>query len=129
MVDPLAVLAASVASFVFGAVWYSPVLLLPRWSRAAGVDASLPMRNPTRVFALSFAFTVLGALLLSYLLRSDAAPLRGALLGGAVGIAAGAASLGINYQFAGRSSELLLIDGGFHVLRMALMGLVVGLLQ
>ena len=38
-----------------------------------------------------------------------------------------ATSFGINYQFANRSTLLLLIDGGYHTAQFTLYGLVLGL--
>jgi hypothetical protein len=47
--------------------------------------------------------------------------------GVAVGLGLVAASFGINYQFANRSTLLLLIDGGYHTVQFALYGLILGL--
>ena len=33
-----AILVATVASFAFGALWYSPLLFLKPWSREAGIN-------------------------------------------------------------------------------------------
>jgi hypothetical protein len=47
------------------------------------------------------------------------------------GLLAGAAivgaSFGINYQFAGRSTKLWLIDSGYHTAQFCIYGLVIGL--
>ena len=36
MIDWLAVLAATIASFAVGAVWYSPLLFVKPWQRQTG---------------------------------------------------------------------------------------------
>ena len=52
----------------------------------------------------------------------------GALLQGVlVGAGIVAASYGINYQFANRSTTLWLIDGGYHTVQFVLYGLIIGL--
>jgi hypothetical protein len=42
----------------------------------------------------------------------------------AVGAGIAATSFGINYQFAGRSFKLFLIDGGYHTVQFALYGAI-----
>ena len=121
-----AVLAGAVASFVFGALWYSPVLFLKAWMRESGVTPDQHQKNPVRVFGLAFVFTLISVFALA--LWVGPAP----ALGNAVvkGLIAGAflvaASMGINYQFANRSFLVWIIDGGFHVTRLAVVGVVLG---
>ena len=118
-----AVLAASVASFAFASLWYSPIAFLPRWQAASGIE---PAASPV-VFAIAFGCTLLSA----YVFASWVGPAPGVVAaigkGVAVGLGIVAASFGINYQFAGRAPALWAIDGGFHVARFAVMGLVLGL--
>jgi len=126
-VNVWAVLVAAAVSFVFGAFWYSPVLFLEPWSREAGVDADRQIERPARVFGLTFVLTIVNAFVLAAVLgpdpRFDVAVVAGLAVGGCVA----AASVGINYQFASRSARFWAIDGGFHALRFALMGAVIGL--
>lgn len=122
-----AVLVAAVVSFVFGAFWYSPMLFLEPWSREAGVDTSRQVDHPTRVFGLTFVFTVVNAFVLAAWLGPDPRFWTAIAAGFAVGACVAAASLGINYQFASRSARYWLIDGGFHAVRFTLMGVVLGL--
>ena len=44
-----------------------------------------------------------------------------------VGAGLVAASFGINYQFANRSTVMWLIDGGYHTVQFVIYGLVIGL--
>ena len=57
------------------------------------------------------------------------APSLGLAVGGGllVGVAFVATSFGINYQFAGRSTLLWAIDGGYHIGQFLLFGVVLGL--
>jgi hypothetical protein len=118
-----AVLAAILSSGVLGALWYSPVLFLRAWIRAAG---RAPQQGPL-VYAMTFlsALVAAGAFALWLGPRPD---LGSALLQGlVVGTCFVALSLGLNYAFANRGHVLWLIDGGFHVARFVLFGLVLGL--
>lgn len=120
----IAVVAASIASFAFGALWYSPLLLLKKWGQAAAVDTDQPMANQGRVFALSFIFTVFSALLLSVILGASPGLISALIDSACIAAALVVTSMGINYQFAGRASNLWLIDGGFHIFRFMIMGAV-----
>jgi len=121
-----AVLVAAVTSFLFGAFWYSPLLFLEPWSREAGIDASTQVEHPVRVFGLTFLLTVVNAFVLAAWLGPGPGLGTAIAAGFAVGACFAAASLGINYQFASRSARFWLIDGSFHAVRFALMGLVLG---
>lgn len=122
----LAVLVAAL-TFLVGGLWYSPALFCKLWLREAGRAAEPEERHPARVFAVSFALSVLAALALAIVL-GPAPPLGHAIGTGAlIGVGAVATSFGINYQFAGRSTLLWLIDGGYHTLQFSLIGLVLGL--
>lgn len=59
----IAVLVATVVSFAFGALWYSPLLFIKPWARAAGVDPDTPIANPGRVYPLTALVTLLSSTL------------------------------------------------------------------
>jgi len=118
-----ALLAAIVSSGLLGALWYSPVFFLRPWIRAAGRE---PEQSPV-VYAVTFLAAIVSAGAFAFWL-GPRPPLESALLHGlAAGACFAAASLGLNYAFADRGLALWLIDGGFHVARFVLFGLVLGL--
>lgn len=122
-----AALAGAVASFILGALWYSPVLFLKPWMRESGLSPDQPPKQPARVFILAFVFSVVSAFALA-LLAGPAPALGDAVLKGLIaGAFLVAASMGINYQFANRNVLVWLIDGGFHTARLAVVGIVLGL--
>ncbi|OMH25851.1 DUF1761 domain-containing protein [Motiliproteus sp. MSK22-1] len=123
----LAVFAATVASFIFGALWYSPLLFLPAWCKETGLDPSKNIANPGRVYGVTFVLTLLAAISLAWVLGTSRDPVIGSATGALMGMGLVATSIGINYQFAGRSIILWAIDGGFHIFRLTLMGLIIGL--
>ncbi len=125
-VNVIAVLVAALSSFLLGGLWYSKVLFGPTWQREAG-DTRPGKAHPARVFGLSFLFALVAAL--AYALLIPPAPDAGRALAQGLGVGAGvvAASFGINYQFANRSTVLWLIDGGYHSVQFALYGLILGL--
>ena len=128
-IDILAVLAAAVASFAFGALWYSPLLMMKAWCREAGVDPNMQVANPGKVYGLTFVMTLISALAMAWLLGPHPGLIVGILVGAVVGVALVATSMFINYQFATRSLLHWAIDGGFHVCRFIVMGAVLGTLS
>jgi hypothetical protein len=124
----LAVLVAAASSFALGGLWYSKALFLGPWQRAAGIAGQAEMKHAPSVFAISFGFCLVAAAAFAWWIGPNP-PLGDAVLKGLiVGVCFVAATFGINYQFAGRSMTLWLIDAGYHVVQFLLFGLVLGLL-
>ena len=121
------VFLASIAAFAFGALWYSPLLFIERWCKEAGIDPDIQLDNPGKVYGLTFLLTVISAIGLGLLLGVDAGILRGAGTGLITGLLVVMTSMGINYQFAGRTLGHWLIDGGFQTCRFVIIGAIIGL--
>ena len=126
-INILAVLVAALSSFLLGGVWYSKLLLGPAWQRAAGDTRKPGDAHPARVFGLSFLFALAAAFAYALLMPPPGDAAAAVLQGLGVGAGVVAASFGINYQFANRSSVMWLIDGGYHAVQFALYGLILGL--
>ncbi len=120
----IAVLLAAVASFVFGAIWYSPVLFMRRWCQETGVNPSESIDNPARVYGTTFLMNLISAFVLSLLLGPGPDISIAILYACLISVGMIAASMGINYQFAQRSLMHWLIDSGFHLGRFVLMATV-----
>ena len=120
-----AVLAAAVASFLLGGLWYSPLLFGKAWQREAGLsDAQLAGGNMALIFGLTFVL----ALVASFVFAMFLGPRPPMALGLGAGFSAGlcwvASSFGINYLFERKSLKLFLINGGYHTLQFTLIGLI-----
>ena len=125
-----AVLAAAVAAFVLGGIWYAPPVFGAAWQRETGLsEETLKARKPAMIFGVSFVLSLVAAFVFAMFLG----PKPSLQLAVGAGVAAGlcwvAASFGINYLFEGRSLKLFAINGGYHTLQFALYGLVLGLLR
>ena len=123
----IAVLVAAASSFLLGGLWYSKVLFGPRWQREAGDTRKPGAAHPARVFGLSFVFALVAACAYALLVPPAATAAAALTQGLLVGAGVVAASFGINYQFANRSTVLWLIDGGYHTVQFAIYGLILGL--
>ncbi|HEY0588644.1 MAG TPA: DUF1761 domain-containing protein [Pseudoduganella sp.] len=121
------ILLAAVSSFMLGGLWYSPALFGNTWNREAGMGDTNKQGHPAKVFGVSFLFALLAAFVYAWLMPAAASAATAALQGLAVGAGLVAASFGINYQFANRSTTLLLIDGGYHTVQFLIYGLIIGL--
>jgi hypothetical protein len=127
-VNWLAVLAATIAAFVLGGIWYSPVLFAKKWQAAAGLtDEQLKAGNPALIYGLSFVFAFIASACFAMFLG----PEPGIQFGTATGVAAGvcwvATSFGINGLFQREPASLILINAGYHTLQFTLIGLILGL--
>lgn len=127
-VNWLAVIVAAIAMFGLGAVWYSPLLFLSQWARAAGINRE---GAPGR----SFAFIMIGAFVLTLLMAATLAffvagvPALGTVILYAIAAGLGWAtlSLWIISLFEQRPFSYVLINGGYLTVGFALMGLILGL--
>ena len=65
-VNWLAVIAATIAAFMLGGLWYSPLLFAKAWQRAAGLsDEAIANANLPMIFGLAFVFTALATVYLN----------------------------------------------------------------
>jgi len=127
-VNWLAVVAATIAAFVVGGIWYGP-LFGKAWQALNGIsDEDIKASNTLRTFGGAFALTAVAAFGLAMMMQMHPAPAlnTGLGVGTTVGLAFVASSTGINYLFALKPLKLYLIDAGYLVLMFAVLGLIIG---
>jgi hypothetical protein len=128
-VNWIPVLAATIAAFLLGGAWYSPAMFGKAWAAENGIDYSAQReRNVPLMFVLAFVMLWLTASLLSAVLGPNATPIYGLNVGLLAGAFFAASSLGITYIFENRGVKLFLINGGYYVVSIALMGYILGYL-
>lgn len=124
----LAVLAAALANFVVGGLWYSPALFGNAWMRANGFSAEdLERGSAAKIFGLAFVFCLLMAANLAAFLGSPDTTLAFAL-GAAIAAGLGWAALGLCVValFERRPAAYMVINGGYLAVSFAVMGLILG---
>ena len=127
-VNYLAVLAAAVATFALGGLWYSPALFGKAWQREAGVtEEKMKSANMTLIFGLTFVLALIAAWVFALFLGPRPPMALGLGAGFSAGLCWVAASLGINYLFERKSLKLWLINGGYHTLQFTIIGLILAL--
>lgn len=121
-VNWMAVLAATLAGFVVGGLWYGP-LFGRAWQTAAGMDPeSLARRNMPRVFAASFLLLLVAAVVLA-LFVGPGQPVRfGLMAGAAAGLGWVAPAFGVVYLFERRPLGHWLVNAGYFIVTLTLMG-------
>jgi hypothetical protein len=126
-VNWIAIIVAAVVPMVLGALWYSPLLFADPWMRAVGRT-----RDELGDAALGYLLSAAGAFLASYVLArimrwAEVDDVwNGALVGGMVWLGFVATVLAVTTYFAGRPRELWLINAGYQLIVLVLMGAIHG---
>ena len=127
-VNYLAVIAAAVATFLLGGLWYSPALFGKAWQREAGVaEEQMKNANMTLIFGLTFVLSLIAAWVFALFLGPRPPMALGLGAGFSAGLCWVAASFGINYLFERKSLKLWLINGGYHTLQFTTVGFILAL--
>ncbi|WP_425063804.1 DUF1761 domain-containing protein [Pyruvatibacter mobilis] len=121
----LAVLAAAIAGFATGAVWYG-VFAKP-WMEAAGLSQE-DLTQSAALYVVAFALQVIMAVTIAGViaLTGITSWLAGALLGAGLGLGLVTANKALNASFQGTDKRLVLIDGLHAATAFAFMGAILG---
>ena len=125
-IDWLAVGISTVAAFVLGGLWYSPLLFAKPWMAGAKLTEAEAQSNVGAVFGQAILSALVTAIAFGFF--ASGVPLKeGLIYGFMTGFGLVAASLSLNYAFERRPLSLLLINGGYYVVQFTLYGLIFGL--
>lgn len=124
----LSVIAAAVAAYAFGAVWY--MLMAKPWMEAAGIEVGADGRpkgaSSPMPYVTAFVSMVLIAGMMRHIFASsgiDTVPLG--LMGGfGIGTFIVVPWLATHYGFSMKPMKLLMIDGVYNIVGCTLIGLV-----
>ncbi len=128
-----AVLAAGIAAFVVGGLWYS-VLFGKMWMEARGVtreEAMAKGANPAKMFGVTLALDLVIAFVLDHTLGTYGDPSMSLTLMIAGGIALGfiIPAMAVNYLYQQATLKHFLIDAGHWLSALLAMGVVLELLS
>jgi hypothetical protein len=129
-VNMLAILVAAASGFMVGGLWYGPLFSKPWMAENDFSEEELAKGNMIKTYGLTFAFSVLSALMLGHLLARTGVTETKSIMMISVGIAIGfiVPAIGTNYLFGQKSGKLFAIDAGYWVAFYAVMGVVFTLL-
>jgi hypothetical protein len=128
-VSLVSTLVATFAGFVLGALWYGP-LFGKAWMAAVGVSRDQLMAdfNPAKTYGITFVLGFVAAWVFGLYVGRNPGFRFSVAAGAAIGLFWVATSLTTNYLFERRNLRLMLINGGYHVVRFTLTGIAFGLL-
>lgn len=126
----LNVLAAAVASYAFGAIWY--MTLAKPWMQAAGIEVGedgKPADNNPLPYVIAFimALVVAGMMRHVFSLSGIDTLAKGLTSGFGIGLFLASPWLATCYAFGGRPFRLTLIDAGYATFGCTIMGVVLTL--
>jgi hypothetical protein len=120
-----AVIVAALSTFFIGGLWYSPVLFGKAWMRENGfTEESLKGGNMAKIFGLAFLLALIAAFNLAMFLGPEDRLEMGALWGFAAGFGWVATFVGMHYLFERRSFAAFLINAGYSVVALTVMGVI-----
>ncbi len=125
----IAVIVAALSNFLIGGLWYSPVLFGKVWMKENNFsEDNLKKGNMTKIFGLTFLFSIFMAFNLGIFLN-DAGTTAGwgAIAGFLAGFGWVAMSIFTIGQFERKSTNYMLIHGGYVTVSFVVMGLIIGL--
>lgn len=126
----LAIIIAAVSAFILGGLWYSPVMFAKRWMKESGVtQESARNSNVVKTFGISFILALIASFFLALFIGNDTGAVYGAVAGFMAGIGWVFTFMGISYLFEARSFTHFLINAGYSVASLTIMGLIIGVWQ
>ena len=124
----ISVIAAAIAAWVFGAVWYG--VIGKQWMEASGLtEESIDRKNPAP-YIVSFLCTILVAGMMRHILATSGvhSGFSGLLTGLGLGLFVVTPWVATNVMFSQRPRSLIWMDGVYPTVGCALMGLILTIL-
>ena len=126
----LAIIVAAVSSFVIGGLWFSPLMFVNKWMKEAGISKEDNRNNNmAKVFGVAFILSLVASFFLAMFIGKEAGAAFGALAGFMAGFGWVLTYVGIIYLFESRSFSHFLINAGYSVVSLTVMGLIIGVWQ
>ena len=125
----LAILVASVAYFMLGALWYSKILFANVWIKGTGINMDNPDSKKGVGGIMAFTFILefvicIGLAILLYRLGLSTV-MSGAKTGLITGICFSATTISISYLYQMKPKVLSLVDAGYHIVGQIIAGIII----
>ena len=122
-----AVLVSALSTFLIGGIWYSPAVFGKAWMKENGfTEEGMKNANMIKIFGLAFFLGLIAAVNLAMFLGADTNAGLGAFYGFLAGFGWVATFVGTHYLFERKSFKLFLINAGYSVIALTVMGLIIG---
>ena len=132
LVNWLALVIGIVISFALGMFWYNPKVFFKKWQEAEGItDEQLKAMNPGKSMAAGLAANAVTVYALGILinLAHISTALGGALTGAFVAVFLITAAEINNGAFKATKAAAYLIDGGYRLVMMAIVGILFAVMR
>ena len=134
----LAVLAAGISAFVLGGVWYSPAMFGNAWMKANKLDLeTIRKGNMLKIYGIAFILSLVMAANLAMFLADgpetcpeNCRQQTDVIWGATAGFLAGLwvfCAVAMHGLFEHRNTKVILINGGYSLVGLILMGAIIGL--
>lgn len=122
----LALLVSALTAFLIGGLWYSPAAFGKAWMRENGfTEENMKGANMIKIFGLTFLLALIAAVNLAMFMGPEDKPAVGALWGFLAGAGWVATFVGMHYLFERKSFTLFLINAGYSIVSLTLMGVII----
>jgi hypothetical protein len=126
-VNWLAVIVAALSTFLIGFLWYSPAVFGNSWMKENGfTEESMKNANMMKIFGLAFVLSFVASINLAMFLGPGQDATMGAFYGFLAGFGWVATFVGTHYLFERKSFKLFLINAGYSVVSLTVMGTIIG---
>ena len=122
-----AILVSALSTFLIGGLWYSPAVFGKAWMRENGLtEEALKNSNMTKIFLIAFLLALVAAINLAMFLGPEVNVTMGAFYGFLAGFGWVAMFIGTHYLFERKSFKLFLINAGYSIVALTVMGVIIG---
>lgn len=122
----LAILLSAISTFLIGGLWYSPALFGKAWMKENGFkEEDMKDANMVKIFGLAFVLALISAINLAMFMGPEKDVTMGAAYGFAAGFGWVATFVGTHYLFERKSFKLFLINAGYSVVALTVMGVII----
>ncbi len=121
----LAIVVAALSTFLIGGLWYSPAVFGKAWMKENGfTEEGMKGGNIVKIFGVAFILGLISAVNLAMFMGPENDPAMGALWGFLAGAGWVATFVGTHYLFERRSFKLFLINAGYSIVALTVMGII-----
>ena len=121
-----AILVAALSTFLIGGLWYSPAVFGKAWMKENGfTEEDMKKGNMAKIFGLAFFLGLIAAFNLAMFMGPEDRAEMGALWGFLAGFGWVATFVGTHYLFERKSFKLFLINAGYSVVALTVMGVII----
>ena len=126
----LAIIVAAISAFALGGLWYSPLMFAKRWMKENKLtEDDTKKTNMLKVFGLALLLSLIASFFLAMFIGNG----KGAAFGAHAGLMAGFGwvftFIGISYLFESKTLVHFLINAGYSVISLTIMGFIIGVWQ